>query len=86
VIPVYGFLEGDTIGLLLLLDEADTVTDAIAKLHSAAAVRVPPRDGLVLVHRDRILDPASTVAGAQIEALDRVDVRAARAADRAVAP
>jgi Toluene-4-monooxygenase system protein B (TmoB) len=74
VIPVYGFLEGDTIGLLVLLDDEDTVADAIAKLQSAAAVRVTPREGMVLVHGGRLLAPATSVADAQIEPLDRVDV------------
>jgi hypothetical protein len=86
MIPVYGFLEGDTVGLLLLLDEADTVARAMAKLQSAADVRVPPCGGMVLVHRDRVLDPAAPIAGTPIEALDRIDVRAMAAPDRGGAP
>jgi hypothetical protein len=77
VIPVYGFLEGDTMGLLVLLDETDTVADAIAKLQEAADVRVAPSAQATLIHRDRTLPPTLAIGRAGIEALDRIDVRVA---------
>ena len=36
VIPLYGFLEGDTIGLLVLADEDDTAADVARKLQASA--------------------------------------------------
>ncbi len=75
MIPVYGFLEGDTMGLLVLLDEADTVADAIAKLQEAADVRVAPPAQATLIHRDRALAPGVAIGLAGIEPLDRIDVR-----------
>ncbi len=78
MIPVYGFVEGDTLGLVVILHESESIADATAKLQQAADVRVTPGDGAVLVHRGRVLQPKLTVSAAGIEALDRVDVRNGR--------
>jgi hypothetical protein len=40
LVPLYGFLRGDTIGLLVLVHETDTVREIGRKLQEAAAVRV----------------------------------------------
>jgi hypothetical protein len=74
MIPLYGFLEGDTIGLLVLADETDTAADLIQKLQTSARVRLKPLPVLKLVHKGQRLDPAVTVAQARMEALDRFDV------------
>ena len=74
MIPLYGFLEGDTIGLLILADENDTVKTLSEKLASAARVRVETTAPLHVYHQGRRLDGDMTVYGARIEALDRVDV------------
>jgi hypothetical protein len=76
VIPLYGFLEGDTLGLLVLAEEGETVGQIIDKLQRSASVRVKPRSGLRVVHRGRLLDDQLTVAAAGFAALDRIDVRA----------
>ncbi len=73
MIPLYGFLQGDTIGLLILADEDDTAKTLAAKLVAAARVRVEPRAPLRVFHRGRELDADVTVARARIEALDRID-------------
>ena len=39
-IPVYGFLEGDTLGLLVLAEEGETVLELARKLQDAASIRV----------------------------------------------
>jgi hypothetical protein len=75
VIPLYGFLEGDTIGLLVLADAEETLASLADKLQSSAAVRVAPRSGLVVEVRGQVLDPLCTVRAAQLTALDRFDVR-----------
>ena len=74
LVPLYGFLRGDTIGLLVLVHDTDTVAEIARKLQQAAAVRLPPRPGGSVYHEGRKLDPALTVAQAGLSALERVDV------------
>ena len=61
MIPLYGFLQGDTIGLLVLAEEHDTMSQMVEKLH-------------VEVHGRR-LAAQLTVAAAELAPLDRIDVR-----------
>jgi hypothetical protein len=79
MIPLYGFLEGDTIGLLILADERDTAAILAHKLQVSAQVRVKPKARVALLHNGRTVDPRMTVAQARMEALDRFDVVEARA-------
>jgi hypothetical protein len=78
LIPLYGFLEGDTLGLLVLAEERDTAADLARKLGEAAALRVAPVDGARVWVRGRPLEPSVTVAAAGLRPLDRIDVRAER--------
>lgn len=73
-IPLYGFLQGDTIGLLILADEGDTLEALARKLQVAASLRVAARDPLRVVYNDKIMDSVMTVAQAGFQALDRFDV------------
>jgi Toluene-4-monooxygenase system protein B (TmoB) len=73
-IPLYGFLQGDTVGLLILADEGETVQSLARKLQDAGSLRVAFRDQVHLVYNDRAMDPALTVAQAGLQALDRFDV------------
>jgi hypothetical protein len=79
LIPLYGFLEGDSIGLLLLMKGGDTIAELAARLQDAASVRVAPRGNVRVEHRGRTLALDATVAGAGLTALERVDVRRAEA-------
>ena len=74
MIPLYGFLEGDTIGLLILADENDTGAVLIEKLQASARVRVKTKARVRLLHNGLTIDPQTTVAQARIAALDRIDV------------
>jgi hypothetical protein len=74
MIPVYGFLEGDTIGLLVLVQEDDTMESIAEKLQSAAQVRVAHRARVRVVRDGVALDPRMRVRDAGIAALDRIDV------------
>jgi hypothetical protein len=74
MIPLYGFLQGDTIGLLVLADESDTASVLVQKLQAAARVRVKPKETMRLLHNGRSVDPQMTVVQAHMEALDRFDV------------
>jgi hypothetical protein len=73
-IPLYGFLQGDTVGLLILVDEGETVQTLARKLQDAASLRVARRDHVHLVYNDKAMDPALTIAQAGFEAFDRFDV------------
>jgi hypothetical protein len=61
-IPLYGFLQGDTVGLLILADEGETVQTLARKLQDAAGLRVARRDHVQLVYNDKAMDPALTIA------------------------
>ena len=73
-IPLYGFLEGDTLGLLVLAEEADTVRELARKLQDAASIRVARNGDVELLYNGQSVDPGLTVAQAGLQALDRFDV------------
>ena len=73
-VPLYGFLQGDTVGLLILADDGDTLEALARKLQAAASLRVATRDQIRVVYNDKTMDPTMTVAQAGLEALDRFDV------------
>jgi hypothetical protein len=73
-IPLYGFLQGDTIGLVILAEEDDTLQALAQKLQVAASLRVAYRDQVQVVYNDQTMDPAMTVAQAGLQPLDRFDV------------
>jgi hypothetical protein len=73
-IPLYGFLQGDTIGLVILAEEDDTLQALAQKLQVAASLRVASRDQVQVVYNDQTMDPAMTVAQAGLQPLDRFDV------------
>jgi hypothetical protein len=74
LIPLYGFLEGDTLGLLILVEEHETVHDLATKLRQAASVRVAWQAQMEVRYKDRVLDPQYTIAQAALTPLERFDV------------
>jgi hypothetical protein len=76
LVPLYGFLEGDTIGVLVLAHHDDTIARVAEKLVSAAAVRVAPPAHPRVFHRGRSLDPGQSVRQAGLTPLERIDVAA----------
>lgn len=74
LIPLYGFLRGDSIGLLVLVHDTDSVEEIGRKLQEAASVRVAPVPSVDVYYRGTVLNPAISVAQAGLEALERVDV------------
>ena len=74
MIPLYGFLQGDCIGLLVLAEEGDTAADLAEKLQSAARIRVRARAKVKVVYQGVIVASQTTVGQAQMGALDRFDV------------
>jgi len=75
LVPLYGFLEGDSIGLLMLARANDSIQRVATSLMQAASVRVRPFKTPRVFHHGRLLDPAMTVAEAGLEPLERIDVR-----------
>ena len=73
-IPLYGFLEGDTLGLLVLAEEADTARELARKLQDAANIRVASNGDVELLYNGKSVDPGLTVTEAGLQALDRFDV------------
>jgi hypothetical protein len=73
-IPLYGFLQGDTIGLLIVAEKDDTIQTLARKLQDAASLRVASRDRVQVIYNERAMDPAMTVAQAGLQPLDRFDV------------
>lgn len=73
-IPLYGFLEGDTLGLLVLAEEGETVLELARKLQDAANIRIARSEKTDFVYHGKAIDPGLTVARAGLQALDRFDV------------
>jgi toluene-4-monooxygenase system protein B len=73
-IPLYGFLEGDTLGLLVLAEEGETVVALARTLEHAASIRVAHTEDIDIVHDGKTIAPDLTVAEAGLQALDRFDV------------
>ena len=74
MIPLYGFLQGDSIGLLILADENDTAAELADKLQSAARIRVKTEAKVKVVYQGLVIPSQTTVGHAQMGALDRFDV------------
>ncbi len=74
LVPLYGFLKNDSIGLLVLVHDNEPVSEIGRKLQQAAAVRVKPKMFADVIYRGTVLNPEATIAGAGLSALERVDV------------
>jgi hypothetical protein len=74
MIPIYGFVQGDTLGLLLLAQDGETLQELADKLQQSARMRVAQRADVKVMYKGRELDPKWTIEQAGIEALDRIDV------------
>lgn len=74
LVPINGFVQGDTLGLLLLVQHHHTVRELAECALQAASARVGRR-GEVDVWFDGLrLDPDVTLSSVGLGALDRVDV------------
>jgi hypothetical protein len=74
LIPLYGFVRGDTLGLLVLAHTSDTVTALATSMQQAACMRVAPSKRVSVYHRGVLLEPHLTLAQAGLSALARVDL------------
>ncbi|HMF41483.1 MAG TPA: toluene-4-monooxygenase system B family protein [Polyangia bacterium] len=80
MIPLYGFLEGDTIGLLVLANGDDSLAEVASKLQSAARLRAVIDGPITVLCGGQPIDPNTTVTEAGLQPLARVDVRRGRSA------
>jgi hypothetical protein len=74
VMPVYGFAEGDTMGVVVLVRPDDTTRDLAQQLREAVAVRVAPRGEARVMLNGQLVDPRATLRGEGVGPLDRVDL------------
>ncbi len=72
--PLYCFVRGDTLGLVVLADEAESIDELALRLARAAAPRVTLAAPLRVWHRGRVLEGELTLGQAGLSALDRVDL------------
>lgn len=70
MIPLYGFLETDTIGLLIMAYPEDTIEILIKKLQNSAALRVKPKAAMILLYKNRMIEPNATVLEIGFQPLD----------------
>lgn len=76
MIPLYGFLEGDVLGLLILATETDTMDELVHKLVHSARLRVRANEEVLgVVVAGKSVPSKFTVQQAGLTALDRFDVR-----------
>lgn len=75
MIPLYGFLEGDTVGLLVLADGDDSVAEIARKLQTAARLRVAIEGPVTVLYDGKPVDPDITVSDVGMQPLTRFDVR-----------
>ena len=80
-IPLYCFVRGDTLGLVVLASERESVDELADRLTRAAAPRVALVGDLRVLHRGKVLDGALTLTEAGVSALDRVDLLTERDLD-----
>jgi len=73
-IPLYGFLQGDVLGLLILAEEHETVQALSQRLQVAASLRVAHAENVRVLYKGHVLDPGLTLRDAGLGPLERFDV------------
>ncbi len=73
-IPLYGVVKGDTMVLVVLAHETETVRDLADKMLQAAGVRVARKGRADVIYKNDVLDPSLTIAEAGFAPLERFDV------------
>lgn len=73
-IPLYGFLQGDVLGLMILAEEDDTVHALSERLQDAASLRVAHTQNVSVLYHGSVLDRGLTLREAGLSPLERFDV------------
>lgn len=74
LVPLHGFLQGDSVGLLLLVQDTDTLAQVARTMIDSAAVRVAPAAHARVFKGGVELALTETVASAGLIALERIDL------------
>jgi len=74
-IPIYGFVEGDTMGVLILAEEGETICSLTCKLLDAVRLRVDANYQYEAVYQGDVLDPDATVLQTNLKPLQRLDLK-----------
>ena len=82
VMPLYGFVQGDTMGVVVLGRLDATVAQLGADLLRAVGVRIGRQGTYQLRAGERRLDPDATLRSEALDSLDRIDL----VWDQAVSP
>ena len=73
-IPLYRFLQGDVLGLMILAEEDETVHALSEELQDAASLRVAHTQNVNVIYHGNVLDPGLTLREVGLEPLERFDV------------
>ena len=73
-IPLYGFLQGDVLGLMIVAEEDETVHTLAEQLQDAASLRVAHTQNVSVIYHGNVLDPGLTLRDAGLSPLERFDV------------
>ena len=76
MIPLFAFIRGDSLGLVVLVDARHTIGEVAAIAQHAAAMRVAPSPAAVVRKDGVALDASLTVEAVGLQPLDRIDVGA----------
>lgn len=80
LVPLYGFVQGDTMGVLVLARDDMSVAEVTQKLTEATSLRAgSEHPTFALFAHGRRLDERQTVGECRLVALDRIDLREALA-------
>jgi len=80
LVPLYGFVEGDTMGLLVLAHHDMPMQQVGRLLAESARVRGADADAAWnVVVAGRTVDPEATVSDLGLEPLQRIDLRSRKA-------
>ena len=74
LVPLYGFVGGDTLGVLVLVQDHDSIATVITTLAQATSMRVDFNQPMKLLCKGAALDSKLTVAEARLGPLERVDL------------
>jgi hypothetical protein len=74
LMPLYGFVEGDTMGVVVLARSDATAQELGEEMIAAASVRVARRGRFKVMAHDRALDLGATLRVQGLTPLERVDL------------
>ncbi len=75
MIPLLGFLQGDTLGVLVFAQENDTMADVAKRLIQSCQVRVAFEGNPILLYKNKAMPDTALVSSVGFKLLDRIDVR-----------